>query len=161
MDVAVEFNSLSKTYNMAGWRLGMAAGNKELIRWLALYKTMTDSSSFIPLFSAGATAMSGDQTWLQERNRIYQIRRDLVVDCMQEIGFRTQVPKAGLYVWAKIPGLNIDSFAFCENILENSGVSVTPGAVFGEFGEGYLRVSLCTSEEKISDALDRIKAFLS
>ncbi len=159
-EIAVEFNSLSKTYNMAGWRLGMATGNPEIIRHLSLYKTLVDSSSFLPLFSAGVTALTGDQDWLLERNRIYQSRRDLVVRELRAMGFKTNMPQAALYVWAKLPENIQGSMAFCDAILDATGVSTTPGIVFGEYGEGYLRISLCTPEDEIKKAMERIRKYL-
>ena len=159
-EVAIEFNSLSKTYNMAGWRLGIAAGNTELIRHLNLYKTLTDSSSFLPLFSAGLAALTGNQDWLHERNRIYQSRRDLVVQGFREMGFKTTMPQAALYVWAKIPQNRRGSMTFCDDILEKTGVSTTPGIVFGEYGEGFLRISLCTPEVELKKALERVGGYL-
>ncbi len=159
-EVAIEFNSLSKTYNMAGWRLGMASGNPEIIRHLSLYKTIVDSSSFLPLFSAGAAALTGDQDWLIERNKIYQARRDLVVRELRAMGFIMNIPQAALYVWAKIPKNIQGSMAFCKAILEQTGVSTTPGIVFGEYGEGYLRISLCTPEAEIKKAMEQIGKYL-
>ena len=159
-DVAIEFNSLSKTYNMAGWRIGMAAGNPEIIQHLNLFKTLVDSSSFLPIFSAGVTALTGDQDWLIERNRIYQGRRDLIVQELRNMGFITNKPQAALYVWAKLPGNIRESMPFCDAILEATGVSTTPGIVFGEYGEGYLRISLCTPEVEIKKAMERIGKYL-
>ena len=160
-DVAVEFSSLSKTYNMAGWRLGIAAGNPEILYFLNLYKTLADNSTFLPLLSAGAAALSGSQEWLAERNRVYQDRRDAAVAGLQAIGFSLQIPKASLYVWAKIPHNYEDSMAFCTRILENTGVSLTPGIIFGEHGEGYVRVSLCTPEQEIKQAMHQVRNYLT
>jgi LL-diaminopimelate aminotransferase len=161
MNVAIEFNSLSKTYNMAGWRLGMAAGNPDLISYLGLYKTLVDSSSFIPLLSAGATALSSEQRWLQGRNKIYQERRNLIVDRLINLGFSPKIPKAGLYVWAELPEGFSESIKFCEEILYKTGVSITPGVAFGEYGEGYVRISLCNSQDKIEEAFTRMGKYLS
>jgi len=155
-DVAIEFNSLSKTYNMAGWRLGMAVGNPEVIDYLFTYKSQMDTSTFGPIFSAGVKALTGDQSWLEERNEIYRERRDLVVRGLRSAGFTLNTPQAAIYVWAKLPDGEKDSIAFCSRLLEETGVSTTPGIVYGEHGEGFLRISLGTSTERIREAMERI-----
>jgi LL-diaminopimelate aminotransferase len=155
-DVAVEFNSLSKTYNMAGWRLGMAVGNPEIIDYLFTYKSQLDTSTFSPIYSAGIAALTGDQTWLEERNQIYKQRRDLVVDGLRQAGFKLETPKAAIYVWAALPEGETDSVAFCSQLLEATGVSTTPGIVYGQHGEGFVRVSLGTPANRIEEAMRRI-----
>jgi len=155
-DVAVEFNSLSKTYNMAGWRLGMAAGNPDVINYLFTYKSQMDTSTFSPIFSAGIKALTGDQEWIYERNLVYKQRRDLVVEGLRSAGLTLDVPKAAIYVWARLPEGETDSIAFCARLLEETGVSTTPGVVYGAHGEGYLRVSLGTATERIREAMDRL-----
>ena len=155
-DVAIEFNSLSKTYNMAGWRLGMAVGNPEVIDYLFTYKSQMDTSTFGPIFSAGVKALTGDQSWLEERNEIYKERRDLVVRGLKSAGFSLETPHAAIYVWAKLPDGERDSIAFCSRLLEETGVSTTPGIVYGEHGEGFLRISLGTSTDRIREAMERI-----
>jgi LL-diaminopimelate aminotransferase len=159
-EVAVEFNSLSKTYNMAGWRVGMALGNPEIIRLLKVYKSQLDSSLFIPLMIAAETALLGDQDWLEDRNEVYQERRDAVVATLQDLGFTMEVPKASIYVWAKLPQPWEDSIAFCDTLLHEAGVSITPGVVYGPSGAGYVRISLVTPIEKLSVALDRMRAWM-
>jgi LL-diaminopimelate aminotransferase len=155
-DVAVEFNSLSKTYNMAGWRLGMAVGNAEVIQYLFTYKSQMDTSTFAPIFAAGVTALSGDQTWLVERNDIYKTRRDLVVRGLRESGFTLETPKAAIYVWAHLPDGMTDSTDFCNRLLEETGVSMTPGIVYGQHGEGFVRISLGTETSRIDEAMQRL-----
>lgn len=155
-DVAVEFNSLSKTYNMAGWRLGMAAGNPDVTNYLFTYKSQMDTSTFSPIFSAGIKALTGDQEWIYERNLVYKQRRDLVVEGLRSAGLTLDVPKAAIYVWARLPEGETDSIAFCARLLEETGVSTTPGVVYGAHGEGYLRVSLGTATERIREAMDRL-----
>jgi LL-diaminopimelate aminotransferase len=159
-DVAVEFNSLSKTYNMAGWRVGMALGNPEIIRLLKVYKSQLDSSLFIPLMIAAESALLGDQDWLEDRNQVYQERRDAVVATLQDLGFTMEIPKASIYVWAKLPEPWEDSIAFCDTLLHEAGVSITPGVVYGPSGAGYVRISLVTPLEKLSVALDRMRAWM-
>ncbi|OJX41509.1 MAG: LL-diaminopimelate aminotransferase [Chloroflexi bacterium 44-23] len=160
-ELTVEFNSLSKTYNMAGWRVGMAVGNAEIIKYLSTYKSQVDSSHFIPILDAAATALTSDQSWLADRNKIYETRRDIVIEGLRRVGFSVETPPAAIYVWAKLPqGIN-DSMTFCDQLLENTGVSTTPGLVYGEFGEGYIRISLGTATDRISEAMDRIVKWMN
>lgn len=159
MDVCVEFNSLSKTYNMAGWRLGMVAGNPNVIRYLSTYKSQVDSSHFQPMLAAGIRAMTGDQSWLEARNAIYQQRRDMVLAAMRESGLYAPTPPAAIYVWVRLPK-GQSSIEFCNRLLEETGVSTTPGIVYGEYGEGYLRISLGSPTEKIRIAMERFKGWM-
>lgn len=152
----VEFNSLSKTYNMAGWRLGMAVGNQDVIRYLHTYKSQMDSSHFAPILEAGINALSGDQEWISERNLIYQQRRDIVLNGLRKAGFSAATPPAAIYVWARLPKGYEDSMTFCSKLLEDTGVSTTPGIVYGKNGEGYLRISLGTATDRIEEAMQRI-----
>ena len=155
-EVAVEFNSLSKTYNMAGWRLGMAVGNSDVIDYLFNLKSQIDSSHFAAIYSAGVSALKGDQSWLEERNLIYKKRRDLVVDGLRRAGFTVDAPKAAIYVWAALPAGQTDSTAFCAKMLEETGVSTTPGVVYGQHGEGYIRISLGAATDRMEEAMQRI-----
>jgi len=145
MDVAIEFNSLSKAYNMAGWRVGMAVGNPEIINLLKIYKSQIDSSIFAPILDAAEIALTGDQSWLEERNAIYEERRDIVYN-----------PKGALYLWAKLPkGFN-NSMELCSKLLQETGVSITPGVVYGAHGEDYIRISIITPTEKLQTAMERV-----
>jgi LL-diaminopimelate aminotransferase len=155
-ECCIEFNSLSKTYNMAGWRLGMAVGNKDVIRYLHTYKSQMDSSHFAPILEAGINALSGDQEWISERNMIYQTRRDIVIRGLKKAGFSAVTPPAAIYVWARLPQGNEDSMSFCAKLLEETGVSTTPGIVYGNHGEGFIRISLGTATERIEEAMQRI-----
>ena len=159
-DVAIEFNSLSKTYNMAGWRLGMAVGNANVIRLLYTYKSQMDSSHFEPILQAGIRALTGDQGWIKDRNKIYQIRRDLVLTGLQNAGFVVEVPQAAIYVWAHLPAGFTESITFCDILLRETGVSITPGTVYGKHGEGYVRISLGTPTERIQEAMNRLVGWL-
>jgi LL-diaminopimelate aminotransferase len=159
-NVAVEFNSLSKSYNMAGWRLGMAVGNAGIIGFIHTYKSQMDSSQFAPVIDAGIAALTGDQSWLEKRNSIYQTRRNIVVSGLLEAGFIVDAPPAAIYVWVKLPIGHKDSMEFCNRLLEETGVSTTPGVVYGQYGEGYLRVSLGTSTDRIHEAVKRIKEWM-
>ena len=159
-DVAVEFNSLSKTYNMAGWRIGMVVGNPDVISYIHNYKSQMDSSLFAPIIDAGITALTGDQSWLKDRNAIYQRRRDIIVEGLTSVGFEVRTPPAAIYVWAKLPKGFSDSMAFCNKLLDETGVSTTPGIVYGKYGEGYLRISLGANTNRITEAIDRIKNWI-
>ncbi len=154
-EVAIEFNSLSKTYNMAGWRLGMACGNQTGITALRDLKSNVDSSQFQAIQASGVAALTGDQTWLKERNTIYQERRNIVLDGLSNTNLIPYKPQAAMYVWVRIQD-NITSKDFTETLLEEVGVSVTPGSFFGESGEGYFRISLGTPTDRIQEAIQRI-----
>lgn len=155
-EVAIEFNSLSKTYNMAGWRLGMAVGNADVLSYISTYKSQVDTSNFEPVSAAGITALSADQGWLEDRNDLYQKRRDIVVNGLRKAGFSVDTPKAAIYVWAHLPEGQNDSLTFCNKLLEETGVSTTPGVVYGKYGEGFLRISLGTATDRIEEAMQRI-----
>ncbi len=155
-EVAIEFNSLSKTYNMAGWRVGMAVGNALAVEALARTKTNIDSGIFLPIQDAAAVALSADQSWLGERNEIYRQRRDLILDALQEVGIEANRPVASLYVWARVPA-GYTSGEFATRLLEEAGISVTPGTTFGQCGEGYIRLSLGMATERIREAMDRLR----
>ena len=154
-EISVELNSLSKAYNMAGWRLGMAVGNSEVLSCLHRMKLKVDTANFKPLQVAGAEALAGDQGWVQDRNAIYQRRRDILLAALQETSLVAERPQAALYIWARLPE-GVDDHDFCRRLLDDTGVSITPGSVFGEFGAGYVRVSVCTPEARIQEAIARL-----
>jgi LL-diaminopimelate aminotransferase len=156
-DVAVEFNSLSKSHNMAGWRVGMAVGNRDAIRALLQVKSNVDSGIFLPVQRAAVAALAGDQGWIHARNQEYQFRRDLLFDLLvQRWGLTCSKPSAGLYLWPKVPS-GYSSAEFTDKILLESGVSMTPGSAFGPHGEGYVRLSVGTATSKISEAVERLQ----
>jgi len=159
-DRVLEFNSLSKSYNMAGWRLGMAVGNPEPVNILRTLKSQIDTSHFGPILTAGITALTGDQEWLVERNRIYQERRDLVYEAFSQVGMAAALPKASLYIWAKAPADFETTVDFTDRLLAETGVSITPGIAFGENGEPFVRVSLGTPTERVSEAMNRLVTWL-
>lgn len=154
-EVAVEFNSLSKSYNMAGWRVGMAVGNSRAIEALTTIKTNIDSGIFRPIQDAATVALNGDQSWLAERNQIYQRRRDIVLGWLPSLGMSARAPKGALYVWAKVPQ-GVDCEQMSLQLLERTGVSLTPGTAFGQYGDGYMRISLCLPEERLREAGERL-----
>ena len=141
---------------MAGWRIGMAVGNKEAIRLLANYKSQIDSSIFAPIMDAGAAALTGDQTWVQERNKIYEERRNVVYQGLMEAGFEVDLPKAALYLWVRLPKNFKDSVQFCADVLNDTGVSLTPGVVYGAAGKDYIRISIITPTNQIQEAMQRL-----
>ena len=154
-EVAVEFNSLSKTYNMAGWRLGALVGNPQVVRTLFTLKTNADSSHFLPILQAATEAMTGDQDWIKERNQVYQQRRDLVIQALHGLGLLAAVPQASLYVWCPVPtGWTCEDFT--DLVLDQAHVSLTPGTVFGNRGQGYVRISLTAPGERLNLAMQQI-----
>jgi LL-diaminopimelate aminotransferase len=158
LDVALEFNSLSKTYNMGGWRVGMAVGSAQAVQALAKTKTNIDSGIFRPIQDAAIAALTGNQGWLQDRNEIYRERRDIILAALDQAGMRAQKPEAGLYVWAETPE-GYTSEAFASTLLNQAGVSITPGNVFGPHGEGYLRLSLGMATDRVQQAMERLISF--
>ncbi len=156
LDVALEFNSLSKTYNMAGWRLGMAVGSSVAVEALARTKTNIDSGIFRPIQDAGVRALTGDQTWIKGRNEIYRERRDLILATLDAIGIQASRPVASLYIWASTPP-GYTSVEYATWLLEDVGISVTPGDIYGPHGAGFLRISLGMSTERIQEAMDRLR----
>jgi LL-diaminopimelate aminotransferase len=154
-EVGVEFHSLSKSYNMTGWRIGMAVGNATMIDALKRVKSNLDSGIPQAIQLAAIEALKGPQDCIKEHNDIYQRRRDLVIDMLNSIGLEAKPPKASLYVWAKIPeGYN--SVDFATDLLEQVGVVVTPGTGYGPSGEGYVRLSLTISDAGLVKGLSRL-----
>jgi LL-diaminopimelate aminotransferase len=158
-EVAVEFNSLSKTYNMAGWRVGMAVGNQVAIQTLATVKTQIDSGIAKPIQDMAAAALTSNQGWLAERNAIYQERRDLCLATLRKIGLEADVPKAGLYVWFRVPS-GYTSLDFHTRLLEQAHISLTPGHIYGQNGEGWMRISIVTKMERLKEALARLERLM-
>ena len=154
-EVGVEFHSLSKTYNMAGYRVGMVVGNAVMINALKVLKSNLDSGIFQAIQYAAIEALTGPQDCIQEHNAIYQRRRDLVIDMLNSIGLEAKPPKASLYVWAKVPQ-GYTSVEFTNDLLEKVGVVVTPGTGYGSSGEGYIRVSLTTPDAGLVKGLSRL-----
>jgi LL-diaminopimelate aminotransferase len=152
--VGVEFNSLSKTWNMAGWRIGMAVGNAEALAALARVKSNTDSGIFWPVQEAAIRALSTGLEWVTARNRIYQERLDTTLAGLQAAGMAADRPRAALYVWAQVPP---PSEGHALALLQSTGVAVAPGSFFGPAGEGYVRISLTAPEARIKEAMTRLR----
>lgn len=155
-DVAIEFHSLSKTYNMTGWRIGFAVGNPDIIAGLGQIKNNIDSGVAQAIQIAGITALLGDQTSLNEMRTIYQERRDLLLRGLKEVGFEVATSKATFYLWITIPS-GFTSAEFTAHLLTKAAVVTTPGNGFGSSGEGYIRMALTVDKERIAEVVKRIK----
>jgi LL-diaminopimelate aminotransferase len=156
-DVGVEFYSLSKTYNMAGCRLGFMAGNREVISNLSLIKSNIDYGVFFAVQEAGIAALSGPQDCVAETAGIYQRRRDVLVDGLAEIGWNIPKPSASMFIWAPLPPGYTASHVFVSDLLERAGVIVIPGAAFGRQGDGYVRIAMVKEEALLAEAVQRIR----
>jgi len=156
-DCAIELNSLSKSHNMAGWRVGMLCGAKEKVDEVLRFKSNMDSGMFLPVQLAAAKALSLDKNWYDQVNSVYRKRREKVFQLLDALSCTYSKKQAGLFVWAKINDRFKDCYDCSDFILHNSYVFITPGAIFGSAGEKYVRVSLCATEGKIDDAIRRIK----
>ena len=159
-EVAVELHSLSKTYNMAGFRIGMLVGNPELVDAVGRLKSNIDSGIFRPVQYAAIEALNLPSSWREQRNAIYRRRRNLLVDGCNEIGMYTQRTQAGLYVWARVPTA-YTSRQFADWLFDRTGVFITPGTNFGNSGEGYVRISMTVPEERIAMALARMRTAIA
>jgi LL-diaminopimelate aminotransferase len=157
MEVAVELNSLSKSHNMAGWRVGMLVGARDRINEVLKFKSNMDSGMFLPLQLAAATALTLDKQWHEGVNEIYLKRQALVFELLHLLKGSFNKQQAGMFVWASIPDNYKDGFELSDEVLQHANVFITPGGIFGSNGNKYIRVSLCNTEEKILDAIERIK----
>jgi LL-diaminopimelate aminotransferase len=159
-EVSIEFNSLSKSWNMAGWRIGMAVGNFQALAALAQVKSNVDSGIFRPLQEAAVEALATDDEWVLERNRVYEARRDLMVAGLVSAGLQTTRPQATLYLWARVPnGSDSENWAF--ELLHSTGVAVAPGPFFGPGGKGYVRLSVGAPIDRIRSAMERLEEFMA
>jgi len=158
-DCVIELNSLSKSHNMAGWRLGMLCGAKERIDEVLRFKSNMDSGMFLPLQLAAAKALSLDKSWYDSVNEVYRKRRAKVFELLDYLECTYDKDQVGMFVWAKIPAAYESGYALSDEVLQKAFVFITPGGIFGSAGNGYVRVSLCSSEEKFAESLGRIKAF--
>ena len=155
-DVGIEFHSLSKTYNMTGWRLGFVVGNKEAISALSIIKTNIDSGAFKAIQQAGIEALTAPQDNIEKMNKIYTGRRNVVINGLNKLGWNLKPTKATFYIWA--PTLNkMSSMEFSNLLLEKTGIIVTPGIGYGEYGEGYVRIALTVEEKRLEEAIERME----
>ena len=159
-EVAVEFHSLSKAYNMAGFRVGMLVGNATVVEGMTRLKSNVDTGIFRPVQVASIRALQLPREWLDHRNAIYQRRRDRVIAACRALDMPVEVPQAGLYVWPRIPA-GQTSAGFAMDLLERAGIAVTPGTNFGSRGEGYVRISLTVPDDRLEEAVSRIERALA
>jgi LL-diaminopimelate aminotransferase len=159
MDIAVEVFSLSKTYNMTGWRCGALVGNAEAVDHYWRLKTNVDSGMFEAVQVAAIEALSGPQDLVAEACATYQRRRDLVLAALREIGIEIEPPKGTIYIWAPVPAGHT-SASFAEEVLERAGVVVSPGSSYGPSGEGFFRISLTVPDDRLTEAVERMRDIL-
>ena len=159
-EVAIEFHSFSKTYNMTGWRIGWACGNPTLIAALARVKSNCDSGVFQAVQIAAITALKTDPETIEETRSLYQERRDYLINGLRSIGWKITPPKASFYVWAKIPKVFNSSMEAAQAFLDKADIVATPGVGFGQSGEGYIRMTLTVSKERINEAVERLRKIL-
>jgi aspartate/methionine/tyrosine aminotransferase len=157
MDVAIELNSLSKSHNMAGWRVGMLCGSKQRVDEVLKFKSNMDSGMFLPVQLAAARALSLGKEWQEEVNKVYRQRREKVEEMLKLLNCKYSKQQAGLFMWAQVPGSRKDGYELSDEVLHEAAVFITPGGIFGNAGNKYIRVSLCAPVEKITEAIDRIR----
>ena len=155
-EIAIELNSLSKSHNMAGWRIGMAAGNGDFIKNILKVKSNMDSGMFLPMQLAAAEALNNPDSWYDNMNSVYVIRRKIAESIMDQLKCKFDKSQAGLFLWGRIPDEIPDCEAFVEEILNKVNVFLTPGFIFGTKGERYIRISLCADEKRLIEAQNRI-----
>jgi LL-diaminopimelate aminotransferase len=155
-EVGIEFHSLSKTFNMTGWRIGFAVGNKHVLQGLLKIKSNLDSGCFQAVQEAGIAALHLDDTVTDQLRTVYQERRDTLVPGLRQLGLEVELPRATFYVWVRVPK-GYRSVAFSAHLLEHAGILTTPGNGFGKPGEGYIRMTLCTPKERLAEAVERMK----
>ena len=154
----IEFNSMSKSHNMPGWRVGMLATNSEFVQWILKIKSNIDSGMFRPLQLAAVQAYNNSEEWHEEANiNVYSRRRKLAEDIMKELGCEFDEKQVGMFLWGRIPESYFDVEELTEKVLHKARVFITPGFIFGSNGSRYIRISLCAKEEKLLEALNRIK----
>jgi len=158
-DVAVEFFTMSKSYNMAGWRIGFMVGNRELVHALARIKSYHDYGSFTPIQVASIVALEGPQECVEQVRTTYEKRRNVMVKALHDIGWMVEVPKASMYIWAKIPDLYAKegSIAFAKRLIEQAKIAVAPGIGFGDYGDDHVRIALIENEHRLRQAVRGIR----
>jgi aspartate/methionine/tyrosine aminotransferase len=156
-DTVIELNSLSKSQNMAGWRIGTLSGARQRIDEILRFKSNMDSGMFLPVQLAAAKALSLGKDWYDSVNAVYRTRRTKVHELLEQLGCSFSPEQAGLFVWAKVPSAYKDGFALSDRVLYDAAVFITPGGIFGPAGEGYVRVSLCSTVEKLQESIQRVR----
>lgn len=156
-DIAIELNSLSKSHNMSGWRMGMVASNPEFVGWVRKMKSNIDSGQFKPVMEAAIKALELPDNWYSELNKVYSERRKVAEKIMTALGCSYDPSQRGLFLWGKLPEGIEDSASFADRVLHEAKVFIVPGFIFGSNGEGYIRISLCSPVERMEVALERVK----
>jgi LL-diaminopimelate aminotransferase len=159
-EVALELNSLSKSHNMAGWRVGMVAGNKDYITAILKVKSNMDSGMFLPVQVAATEALKNPESWYTSINKVYRKRRKIAEEIMKAIGCIYNPDQVGLFLWGRLPENIKNCETFIDNLLVNAHLFITPGFIFGKNGERYVRISLCSSEETLARARERVVKLL-
>jgi len=157
MDVGIELNSLSKSHNMAGWRIGALLGKSEFLNPVLKFKSNMDSGMFLPLQLAAVEALSADRTWFEQQNTIYKSRQKLVFELLDLLGCTYDPAQSGMFVWAKIPSHVSSGYELSDQILIENAIFITPGGIFGSQGNEYIRISLCAKEDIFKEVIQRIK----
>jgi len=157
MDVGIELNSLSKSHNMAGWRIGALLGKSEFLNPVLKFKSNMDSGMFLPLQLAAVEALSADRTWFEQQNTIYKSRQRLVFELLDLLGCTYDPAQSGMFVWAKIPTHISSGYELSDQILIENAIFITPGGIFGSQGNEYIRISLCAKEDIFKEVIQRIK----
>ncbi|MBW1699984.1 MAG: aminotransferase class I/II-fold pyridoxal phosphate-dependent enzyme [Deltaproteobacteria bacterium] len=160
-EIGVELNSMSKAYNCCGWRIGMMLGNADIIAGMNKIKSHSDRGLFYPIQKAATEALNGSDAFMEERNRMFKERRDVVVNALKKMGIDVKMPKATFYVWAAVPEEVTDSKAWCMKVLNEIAVWMIPGSMYGKYGEGYFRIALTHPAERLAEAMDRLERYLA
>ncbi len=160
-EIGVEFNSLSKAFNACGWRTGFMIGNPEIIAGMTKIKSHSDRGMFYPLQVAATEALNGSNGFMKDRNLMYQERRDVVVEGLQNCGIDIESPKGTFYIWAPLPDEVTNSKEWCFKVLDEIAVWMIPGSMYGKYGEGYFRIALTHPAPRLNEAMDRLKHYLS
>jgi len=160
-EVGVEFNSLSKAFNACGWRTGFVVGNPDIIAGMAKIKSHSDRGMFYPLQVAATAALNGSNDFMEDRNLMYQERRDVVVNGLRKCGIDVDSPKGTFYIWAPLPEGVAVSKDWCFKVLDEIAVWMIPGSMYGKYGEGYFRIALTHPADRLSEAMDRLHTYLS
>lgn len=158
-EVGVELNSLSKAYNCCGWRVGMLVGNRDIIAGMGKIKSHSDRGIFYPMQIAATQALNGPVAFMEKRNKIFQERRNIVIQGLKDIGLEVEFPLATFYVWSSVPK-GYTSLDFCYKIFDAVYVWMIPGSMYGKYGEGYFRIALTHPSPRLAEAMERMKRFL-
>jgi aspartate/methionine/tyrosine aminotransferase len=157
MEQAVELHSLSKAFNMAGWRCGALLGRQDVLQWTLQFKSNLDSGQFLPVQQAALEALNLEDRWFEDLNAVYRRRQRLAMRCLEALGCTFESNQQGLFVWAEIDASWTDGFALSDHLLDHCGIFITPGGIFGENGRRFVRISLCSDEKTLETALHLVR----